>query len=177
VAALERPPSSWLAENAALLGDGGGRLALDVACGDGRNAAYLAGFGFEVDAVDVSDVAVEAVAAAAAARGIVVRTHRLDLERAPPPRTGYHAIVQINYLQRELFPTLAEALAPGGLLIVQTFMRPHEPGEEARLDPQFLLAPGELLQLVGDLRVLRHREGVVEHAGRPAAVAGIVAQR
>ena len=74
-------PAQWLTENRSVLSGLDGRRALDIACGDGRNAAYLARLGFEVDAVDVSDVAIDALQAAATDRRLSVRPLRLDLER------------------------------------------------------------------------------------------------
>ncbi|HTU95619.1 MAG TPA: methyltransferase domain-containing protein, partial [Solirubrobacteraceae bacterium] len=122
IAAFTHGPSSWLAEQCDLLTGPPGRRALDIACGDGRNAGYLAAqFGFEVDAVDVSDVAVEALRAAAAERGIAVNVAWRDLEASGLPAGPYDLIVQIHYLQRDLFGPIAEALGPGGLLVLETF--------------------------------------------------------
>lgn len=170
-------PAEWLAANRDLLAGDPGRRALDVACGDGRNSAYLAGMGFAVDAVDISDVAIDALRAGAASRSLSVSAWRLDLERDPLPRGPYDVIAQLNYLQRSLFNALADALAPGGLLIIETVTRAHADELGNHFDPRFLLEPGELLTAFGDLAVLRHEEGVVERSGRPRAVASLVARR
>ena len=74
--------------------------------------------------MDVSDVATDALRAAAAARGLAVHAWRVDLEQSGLPTGPYDLIVQINYLQRDLFASLARTLAPGGLLILETFTRP-----------------------------------------------------
>lgn len=177
VDALERPPSAWLLEHRALLPDTGARRALDVACGKGRNAAYLARLGFEVDAVDISDVAIDALRAAAADQRLAVRACRLDLERSELPVAAYDVIVQINYLQRSLFGPLAQALKPGGILLLQTFSRADtgQPGDGA--EHRFLLDRNELLSSFPDLDVVDHRAGVAEHAGTARATAGLVARR
>ena len=170
-------PAGWLVENRSLLIGRGGRRALDVACGDGRNALYLEQLGFDVVAVDVSDVAIEALRAAALDRGLAVEPLQVDLEVEPLPVGGYDAIVQISYLQRDLFGQLAGALAPGGILIVETVTRAHVDELGNSFDPRFVLDHNELLRSFPDLHVLHYREGVVERSGRPRAVASLVAER
>jgi tellurite methyltransferase len=148
-----------------------------VACGDGRNAAYLAQLGFAVDAVDVSDVAIEALRAAVAARGLSVHPVRLDLEHDGLPGASYDVILQINYLQRDLFGGLARALAPGGLLILETFTQADLEVLGNHVEARFLLEADELPAAFPDLEVIHYREAVVEHGGRKRAVAGLVARR
>ncbi len=168
-------PGEWLVENRALL-PGGGR-ALDVACGDGRNSRYLAEHGFAVDALDVSDVAVGALEAAARAAGLDVRAQVVDLEAWRPPSAGYDAIVNLNYLQRDLLRPLAAALRPGGLIFFETFSEAHVTELGHRFDPRFLLAPNELLGAFPTLLVRHYREGVAVRSGRPRGLASLVAQR
>jgi tellurite methyltransferase len=148
-----------------------------VACGDGRNAGYLAQLGFEVDAVDVSDVAIDALRAAADARGLSVHPRRCDLEEAGLTEADYDVIVQINYLQRGLFGDLVRALGPGGLLILETFTRADLEALGNHVEARYLLDAGELPASFPELEVIRHREAVVEHGGRTRAVAGLVARR
>jgi SAM-dependent methyltransferase len=169
-------PAEWLVENRALLGDGG--LALDVACGDGRNSRYLAAeLGFSVVAVDVSDVAVEALTEAARERGLAVEARVVDLEAEPLPRGEYDVIVNLNFLQRDLFPALAAGLRPGGLLVFETFSEADVGELGKRFDPRFVLAPNELLHAFPGLRVRHYREGVAVRRGEPCGVAGLVAER
>ncbi len=177
VNAFPEAPSEWLIENRAALSGWGGRRALDLACGDGRNASYLARLGFEVDAVDVSDVVIDALQAAATDRGLAVNPLRLDLERNPLPGSDYDVIVQLNYLQRSLLGSLAQALAAGGILIVETVTRRNAEELGNHFDPRFLLDRDELLTSFPDLDVLRYEEGVAERSGRPRAVASLVARK
>ena len=170
-------PSEWLTENRSVLSGSGGRRALDVACGDGRNAAYLARLGFEVDAVDISDVVIDALQAAAIHRGLAVNALRLDLERDPLPGSDYDLVVQLNYLQRSLFEPIAQALTPGGILILETVTRAHVEELGNQFDPRFLLDHNELLGSFPGLEVLRYEECVAERSGRPRAVASLVARR
>lgn len=177
VRVLPEAPAQWLTENRSVLSGLDGRRALDIACGDGRNAAYLARLGFEVDAVDISDVAIDALQAAATDRRLSVRPLRLDLEREPLPGSDYEVIVQLNYLQRSLFEPLARALTPGGILIAETVTRVHVDALGNDFDPRFVLDRDELLESFPDLDVLRYEEGIAERSGKPRAVASLVARR
>jgi tellurite methyltransferase len=168
-------PAPWLVEHAALLG-GGGR-ALDVACGDGRNARALARLGYEVDAVDVSDVTIDALRAAAAELAPGVHPRVLDLEREPLAREAYDVVVNFNYLQRDLFGALEAALRPGGWLLFETFGPAHLEELGRRVNPKYVLAPNELLRAFPGLRVRAYRDGVAEHPGGPRGVASLLAQR
>ena len=168
-------PADWLVEHGALLG-GGGR-ALDVACGDGRNALYLARLGFEVDAVDVSDVTIDALRDAAPVRAPAVHPRVVDLEREPLPEGEYDVVVNFNYLQRDLFGALARALRPGGWLVFETFARAHVDELGKPMNPAYVLDDNELLRAFAGLRVRRYREGVVEREDGARGVASLVAQR
>ena len=86
---FERAPSEWVAEHRDVIVAHGPGRALDVARGGGRNAFFLAEHGFDVDAVDVSDVAIDGVTAMAERRGLRVTTARADVERTPFPRPPY----------------------------------------------------------------------------------------
>jgi 2-polyprenyl-3-methyl-5-hydroxy-6-metoxy-1,4-benzoquinol methylase len=168
-------PADWLVEHRALLGAGG--RALDVACGDGRNALYLARHGYEVDAIDVSDVAIGALRAAADARELAIAARVVDLESEPLPPGPYDAIVVMNFLERDLFGPLQDALAPGGLLFYETLALAHVEQLGRSFNPAYLLGHGELLRAFAGLEVVAHQEGVVERAGGPRGVASIVARR
>lgn len=176
-------PSEWLLDNAELLraiaiaGAGGNGRALDVASGSGRNALYLAELGFEVDALDISDVAIDGLRSAARERRLPVRARVVDLEDDGLPAEPYLVVVNMNYLQRDLFGPLAQAVAPGGLLLFETFAAAHVEQLGARVNPDFVLAPNELLRAFPDLLVRRYCEGIVQRSGRPKGVASLVAER
>jgi SAM-dependent methyltransferase len=174
---LPETPSEWLVAHEGLL-DGGGR-ALDVACGDGRNALYLAQLGYMVDAIDVSDVAIDALRAAVEARGLTmtITPRVVDLEHEPLPAGPYDVIVMANFLQRDLHEPLQDALAPGGLLVFETLARCHVDELGHSFNPEYLVAPGELPRAFGRLEVVDHHEGVAERSGQPRGVAGIVARK
>lgn len=150
----------------------GGRV-LDVACGAGRHARYLAGLGLEIEAVDRDT---EALAQLSDVPG--VHAVAADLEAGPWPYgpEQFDGIIVSNYLHRPLFPRLMESLASGGILIYETFAAGNEaygrPG-----NPDFLLKPGELLELArGELRVIAFEEGLV-HEPKTAVVQRICAAK
>jgi tellurite methyltransferase len=174
---LPAAPAEWLVEHAGLLA-GGGR-ALDVACGDGRNALYLAQLGYMVDAIDVSDVAIAALRAETQARGLsmTIAPRVVDLERDPLPPGPYDVIVMLNFLQRDLFGDIAQALAPGGLLVFETLAQCHVDELGHSFNPAYLLRPGELAGAFDALAIVDRHEGVAQRSGTPRGVAGIVAQR
>lgn len=170
-------PRAWLIEHRALLVEQAKGRALDVACGVGREAAYLAELGFAVDAVDVSDVAIARVRKRAGERGLDVRATRMDLGQADTgfPRPPYDVICCFYFLQRALLKPLVGALAPGGLLLYETFTRDHVEVLGGQMPERFLLDHNELLHAFDGLRVLRYREAVIGAEPR-RAVASIVAR-
>lgn len=146
-----RAPSDWLVQQRPRLEASPAGRALDVACGGGRNALFLAEIGFEVDAVDVSDVAVERLRAVAAQRELSVNAVRADLEDAPFPHSTYQVIINFNVLLRSLFAPIQRALAPGGLLVLETWRQ--EPGRR-----RHALCADELLRAFTGLEILAHAE-------------------
>ena len=174
---MPESPAEWLVEHEALLA-GGGR-ALDVACGDGRNALYLAQLGYMVDAIDVSDVAIDALREATEARGLTMTIvpRVVDLEAEPLPAGPYDVIVVTNFLQRDLYEPLQDALAPGGLLVFETLARCHVDELGHSFNPEYLVAPGELPRAFGRVELVDHHEGVAQRSGGPRGVAGIVARK
>jgi len=170
------PPAGWLLEQRALLeGQPKGR-ALDVACGRGRNSVLLAELGFEVDAVDVDPDAVAEVRRIAEDRGLRIDAIEADVTLAPLPRPPYEVVIDFNYLERGIFGRVAEALAPGGLLVFETFIREHVEVLGRRMNERYLLGPNELLHAFPGLRVLRYREGIVP-GPPPRAVASLVGRK
>jgi SAM-dependent methyltransferase len=166
---FDLPPSPWVRRWSAFIRPGG--AVLDVACGAGRHARWLAGLGFEVEAVDRAPELFESPPPGVTVRGA-------DLEGASWPYEGrrFDAIVVTNYLHRPLMPHLIASLESGGLLVYETFARGHERFGKPS-NPEYLLAPGELLLAVaGQLRVLGYEDLVVDDP-RPAAVQRLCARR
>ena len=166
---LDAAPSAWVRRWAGWIRPGG--AVLDVACGPGRHARFLAQLGFEVDAVDRD-------ATLFADPPPNVALLQADLEAGAWPYAGrrFDGVVVANYLHRPLLPTLVESLERGGLLIYETFAAGNERFGKPS-NPAYLLQPGELLEAVrGRLRVLGYEDLVVEEP-RPAAVQRLCARR
>jgi len=159
-------------ETAGLLPPERGR-ALDAACGRGRHALLLAAAGFAVDAMDRDEAALAFLRGTADRLELPVSTARVDLEAAPSlERDAYALVVVFHYLHRPLFPALVASLAPGGLLLYETFTVDQAALGRPR-DPAHLLEHGELPRLVSPLEILRERDGL--HEGRH--VAAVAARR
>ncbi|MEJ7893374.1 MAG: methyltransferase domain-containing protein [Solirubrobacteraceae bacterium] len=170
-----RAPSSWLVDHEGLLAVQPRGGALDVACGRGRNAVFLAELGFEVQAYDISGVAVDHLSAVARERELPVRAQRLDLRTEPLPGSGYQVILDFYFLERTRFGDLADALAPAGLLLFETFLGVEPRADYGPQDPARVLEPGELRAAFEDrLAILSYREGPPKPGER--AVASLVAQ-
>jgi SAM-dependent methyltransferase len=146
--------SPWVARWSHLVPAGG--AVLDLACGRGRHMRWFAGRGHPVTGVDRDPDAIAAVAPLGEAL-------QADIEDGPWPLAGrqFACVVVTNYLWRPLFGRILEAVAPGGVLIHETFAQGNEAvGKPSRAD--FLLAPGELLQAYAELRVVAFEDGFLE---------------
>ena len=168
LAAGSGAPSPWVRRFAGLVKPGG--AVLDVACGSGRHLRWLVTQGFAVTGVDRDAAALDAIAAQCPAAELVTA----DIEAGPWPLPGrrFDAVVVTNYLWRALLPQLRAALAPGGVLIYETFATGQQTvGKPSR--PEFLLQPGELLQAFAGLRVVAYEDGF--EAETPRYVQRIVA--
>lgn len=162
-------PSDWVRRWAPLVAPGA--HVLDVACGAGRHAALFAARGACVEAVDRDAAAGAALAGIERVRFVVA-----DLEQGEWPYGGrrFDAVVVTRYLHRPLFPALLDALAPAGVLIYETFAHGNARYGKPS-NPDFLLAPCELLQRCAALHVLAYEDGVVEQP-RPARLQRICAR-
>ena len=122
--------------------------------------------------VDWELAAVRDATARAAARGLLVRGWCADLNECPLPRDRFDLIVVSRYLQRDLFPSLGDALTAGGVVLYETFTEAQRGLGRGPASPDHLLAPGELLARFETFEVLFHQE-----VGEPDAVARIVARK
>ena len=115
-----------------------GTKALDIACGMGRNARLLAKMGFEVDALDISEVAIESLEDIENIEAQVV-----DFDTYVLTENTYDLIVCTYFLERKLFPQIEAALKEGGVFIMETFMH-HKDNEKVPSNRAFLLEENEL---------------------------------
>ncbi|HEX4229430.1 MAG TPA: methyltransferase domain-containing protein [Bryobacteraceae bacterium] len=167
----EDAPTALLVETAATLCPG---TAIDLACGAGRNALYLAEKGWGVSAIDGSQTAIDMVRQRAAARGLKVQAEVADLtsKRFQMLPDASDLIVIAYYLQRNLFPLVKRAVRPGGLVLA--IVHTPDPGENGR---EKRAAPGELRSLFAGWQILHDYEGASRDPAHRRPVAEIVAQR
>jgi SAM-dependent methyltransferase len=133
--------------------------ALDVACGTGRHAVFLAQHGWTVTAVDYSRVAIDILRQRIEAGRLHIDARVVDLKESHSviSTDTYDLIVICNYLQRDLFPRLRQATQAGGAVIVIVAMVDADPGVKP-MNPAFLVQPGELCRTFEDWRILHYRE-------------------
>lgn len=150
-------PSAWIARWSHLVPDG--QAVLDLACGHGRHARWFGVRGHPVVLVDRDARALASIAWPDAS-GARCEKIAADIESGPWPlaHRQFDGIVVTNYLWRPLFPAIIQSLKPGGVLLYETFAQGHETvGRPSR--PDFLLRPGELLQVCEGLRIVAFEDG------------------
>lgn len=158
-------PSPWVLRWAPLIRPGG--AVLDVAAGHGRHARALAERGHPVTAADLDVTGLEDLKASGFAAPVEVVAADLEGGGWPFVDRVFAAIVVANYLHRPHFPHLVASLAPGGVLIFETFGKGNEVFGRPR-NPDFLLAPGELLEAFSPhLQIVAYEHGS-EQQPRPA---------
>lgn len=168
-----RPASRFIAEIAPLLRPG---LALEVACGDGRNALHLAQRGWRVEVIDFAHGSLAKLLAAARREHLAVGAVQADLEEFPLPRGRYDMVVNVRYLQRDLFPALKDSVRPGGVVAFETFIRDQQQLGHPR-NPAFLLERGELAERFADFDLVKFEEGRFETESGAAFLARALARR
>lgn len=152
------PPSPWVVRFAPLVRTGG--HVLDLACGGGRHLRYFHDIGYVVTGIDIY---LRGVADLTCVEGIHLVA--VDLENGlpwPDGLSGFDAIIVTHYLHRPLLPALTAALAPGGVLIYETFANGNQRHGRPS-SPAFLLRDGELLRFALDqgMQVVAFEQGEV----------------
>ena len=160
------PPSAWVQRFAGLISSG---TVLDLACGVGRHARYLAAMGHQVHALDRDAQALAQLATYDGAGATAIFPRQIDLEvpieqlQWPFVAASLNAIIITNYLHRALFPLLLASLADGGFIIVETFAQGNGMFGKPS-NPNFLLEPGELIHImsqVPSMRIMAYEDGRV----------------
>lgn len=153
---------------------------LDLACGGGRHALFLARAGLRVVALDRAAPLLRKLANQAAAERLAIAALRADAESPlglPLPSARFGAVIVTRFLFRPLAPVVAALLAPGGLLVYETFMRRQTELARGPRSPDFLLAEGELPRLFASLEVVVYEESLRDSGGSGEAwLAGLVAR-
>lgn len=174
----ERPSEDLLAAPTALVVETAKQLkpgkALDLACGTGRNAIWLAKHGWSVTAVDGAPTAIEILRRRASEAGLRIESVVSDLEKGgySIPPSNFDLVTICYYLQHDLFEPAKQGVKPGGILLaIVHILEPGEPPRKNRL------APGELQNYFQGWRILHLYEGKPNDSAHHHAVAEIVAKR
>jgi len=150
-----------------------GKKALEIACGMGRNARFLAQQGFEVDALDISPVAIESL------QNIPnLRAKEVDFDEYILEENAYDLIVCTYFLKRELFPQIEKALKEDGIFIFETFMH-HSENTKVPSNKSFLLNEGELEATFDDRYEILHLQEFMDEGvcGDKSMKASMVAKK
>jgi 2-polyprenyl-3-methyl-5-hydroxy-6-metoxy-1,4-benzoquinol methylase len=151
-----REPSVFLRSQLGVLPRG---RVLDIAMGEGRNGVFLAKFGFEVEGVDLSDVALRKARRLARDQGVSIHTVLSDMSRFKIRHEYYTVILNINFLDRGIIPAIKQGLRPGGMVLFEnpTVEQLRNPGGQG-VRRDYLLEQGELRTLFSDLEILVYQE-------------------
>lgn len=160
-----------------------GSPCLDLACGAGRNALFLAESGHQVVAIDGSRVAIEQLDAAASRRAVTVRSGVVDLEpgQVPPEwvaEGGFGLILLVRYVNESLLKTLPSLLRPGGWLLAEEHLQTDSESVGGPRRAAFRVPRDALARAVAGLNVVSLEQGRVRDPdGLPMAVARLVSKR
>jgi SAM-dependent methyltransferase len=175
--------STWIGRFSGLIRGSG--CVLDLAAGGGRHSRWLLDQGYEVTALDRETGDLQALAHEKSAHADPQQNAHLEIVKAdledgspwPLAKRRFDAVVVTNYLWRPLFPSILNALDAGGILLYETFAVGQEAlGKPSH--PDFLLRPGELLDVVvGHLTVIAYEHGRIEGQAGPAIKQRIAAIR
>lgn len=156
------PASGWVKRWSHLIAPRG--AVLDIACGRGRHMKWFSEKGHAVTGVDRSVEAIQAAASFGEAVLADIENDPWPLMNGTQPRQ-FEAVVVTNYLWRPLFPVIAQSIAPGGLLIYETFGKGNETVGKPS-NPDFLLRPAELLSAFENMHIIAFEEGFLENPDR-----------
>ena len=173
--AFGKEANSFLKKHITLLPKG---KALDLATGEGRNAAFLARHGFEVDAVDISKMGLRKAQKLAKEMGVKIHALAADLDTYQIERGEYDLIINFYFLRRSLIPKIKKGLREGGMVILETYLlEQRKLGTGGPKNPKYFLKPNELLQRFKDFGILFYREGIFREGGRRKAIASLIAKK
>ena len=169
-------PSTWFLWHAHMIRPGA--RVIDLACGEGRHSLAAAALGAEVVGVDCDAAKLAAARGRASAANLTVDWREADLEGPWPEFGSFDAVLVFNYLDRASMPRIQGLVAPGGRLIMETFLEAQREAGWGPTSERHLLRSGELIRLVAPLTVVHGRE-VFEtvDAEHWRAVASVIAVR
>jgi len=173
--ALGKKANPFLRRHIRLLPKG---KALDIAAGEGRNAVFLAQHGFDVDAVDISEMGLKKARKLAQEMGVKIHTVLSDLDTYQIKKERYDLIANFYFLRRSFIPKIKKGLKKGGRVIFETYLLEQRTlGTGGPKYAKYFLKPNELLRLFQDFRILFYREGIFKEGGRRKAIASLIAEK
>jgi tellurite methyltransferase len=173
--ALGKEPHAFLRRHIGRLPKG---KALDIATGEGRNAIFLAQHGFNVYAVDISEVGLRIARKLAKEKGVKIHTFLADLDTFQIEKGQYALIANFYFLKRNLIPKIKKGLKKGGRVIFETYLLDQRSlGTMGPKNPKYFLRENELLNLFKEFRILIYREGVFREGGKQKAIASLIAEK
>jgi len=147
--------------------------ALDIACGDGRNTNLLYEKGFDIEAVDISDVALAKIKKTKSIKKV-----EIDLDKYNIAPNKYDLIVNINYLNRRLVSQMKDGLKSGGVVVFETFLLAHGDFRIPTMNLDYLLRKNELLHSFIGLDIIYYEEKIVTNKnGDRVKIASMVAKK
>lgn len=156
--------------------DGRGR-ALDLACGAGRNAVRLAALGYAVLAVDLSLEGLRITRRRAAEGGLRVQPLLADVDRLELLPESFQVVVNTHFLLRSAFDLIRRTLAPGGILVFETFNVDEIDILGGDIRREYALERGELRRVFPEFEVLLYEEGVVQREEGERGLARMIARK
>jgi len=151
--------------------------ALDVACGAGRNAIFLAQAGYQVDAIDISSEGLNQARQKAESQGLSINWIEHDLDQTYQFDTDYDLIIILWYVDLALVTRLCGCLAAGGYLLCEE----HLITDREVIGPtssDYRVAPGDLREAVSGVDVLMYEESIETNPeGDQVASARVVARK
>ena len=152
--------------------------ALDIATGEGKNAVFLALYGFDVEAVDISEMGLKKARKLAKEMGVKIHTFLADLDTYQIEKERYDLIANFYFLNRSLITKIKKGLKKGGRVIFETYtLEQRTLGTGGPKHSKYFLKPNELLQHFKDFRILLYREGIFKEGGRRKAIASLIAEK
>lgn len=151
--------------------------AIDIACGAGRNALFMAQAGFDVDAIDIAAEGLKQGRQNSETQGLNINWIEHDLDRPYNFDTDYQLIVVMWYVNLALISRLFDCLAPGGYLICEEHLL-SDCDVVGPANPHFRVAPGKLREAVSSLDIIFYEEKIeTNDDGGQIASARVVAKK
>lgn len=159
---VSNAPSDWITRWSHLLAKDA--TVLDIACGSGRHLRYFSEQGHAITGIDQDISGIPTLPSTATLVKCDIERHPWPLITQDAPTT-FGAVIVTNYLWRPLFPTILQSIGRNGVLLYETFAIENAAvGRPSR--PEYLLEPGELLELCKSLRVVAYEHGFLENPAR-----------